>query len=113
MTGRQRPGVDEALRMIGSYQDNEPAGLRRLLNFQAFVSTLLIVLVLITGLSFAYALRTDREARTATAERQVLFENHVASILTELQVSNQLAHNEREDIIERVEDVLVRLEESF
>jgi hypothetical protein len=111
MTGRQRPDVHEAMLKMETYSDERPRGMKRLFDFQFFVSALLIVLVVITGVSFAYALRSDRDVRERSLERQMLFETHVASILDEINDSQAEAHDERELIIERFDELLLRIEE--
>jgi hypothetical protein len=100
---RERKDVDEAIRKMNASLDGERRPIhRRLLSFQTFVTFLLIVLVAITTTSFAFTMRTEREARERAEVRRVLFEDHVADILSSVRESQQEAHEEREEIYQEL-----------
>lgn len=100
---RQREDVDEAIRkMSESIGSSKQPVVRRLMNFQVFVSMLLVVLVIITTMSFAFTMRSERESRELAEHRRELFEAHVADILFSIQQSQDAAHTEREEIYQEL-----------
>jgi hypothetical protein len=108
---RRRSDVDEAIAKMNESMTHrtKPRIVQRLLNFQVFVSFLLMVLVIITSSSFYFAMRSEREARALSDERSVGFEQHVSAILDSVRASQEQAHNERVLIIETLEDVHAEL----
>lgn len=110
MAGRDRPDTQESMRKMSASLDADKPGLiKRLLNFQTFVSMLLIVLVIITGTAFGFAMKADRERQERTQTRQELFENHVIEILDSIEDTQSRGVQDRDelmDLLERIKTIL-------
>jgi len=110
MAGRDRPDTQESMRKMSASLDADKPGLiKRLLSFQTFVSMLLIVLVIITGTAFGFAMKTDRERQERSQTRQELFENHVIEILDSIEDTQSRGVQDRDelmDLLERIKTIL-------
>ena len=114
---RHREDVDEAIRKMNlSMESTNSKFSKKLFNFQVFVSALLLSLVLITSVSFAFTMRADREARVRAEERQILFEEHVTSILDsieETQLRGLQQRSELNTLLDQLRDDLHRHDENL
>ncbi len=108
MTGRDRPETRRAMADIHKSLEtskDRPRFVKRLLNFQVFVTVLLLVLVVLTTLSFNFTMTSEREARMASDTRQALFEQHVTDILASVQMTQELGHADRTEIVALIREL--------
>lgn len=113
MSGLERPDTQESLRKMseGFEQDRRQPFAKKLLNFQVFASTLLIMLVIITGTALNFALNSEQESRERNEDRREVFEGYVLDILTSVEKTQQRGVDDRDELMETIERIEAILDE--
>ena len=113
MSGRRDdPDTQDALQKMQSAFDSgeqRPGKIGRFLTFQVFASTLLLIVVILSGVSLTLALESEQEARERAENRVVLFEDQIEIVLDSIEDAQSEATDDRDEIyriLEHIEQML-------
>ena len=115
MAGRDREDTKEALETIsGAFHDDhhKPPIIKRMLSFQVFTSTLLLIVVVLSGVSLFLALENAEEARLRAEARTQIFEDQIEVVLERIEETQDSADQQRDEIQNLLELIESHLETS-